>query len=55
VLLNAGPSGEVQADAEEARHMSVKTHRFRLPIDEIPVDQVNTAETGWVDIRSSGS
>jgi quercetin dioxygenase-like cupin family protein len=30
--------------------MPVKTHKFRLPIDEIPVDQVNTAETGWVDM-----
>jgi quercetin dioxygenase-like cupin family protein len=27
--------------------MSVKTHKFRLPLDEIPVDQVNTEETGW--------
>jgi len=27
--------------------MAVKTHRFKLPIDEVPVDQVNTEATGW--------
>jgi quercetin dioxygenase-like cupin family protein len=30
--------------------MSLGTHKFKLPIDEVAVDQTLTAQTGWSDM-----